>query len=165
MGGTPYVFMMIISLLRWFILVDSENTSWAFRVSRQENVQEKIFFFLPNLKLVTQQSPLCFELLWCGSIDTANISGKFIFNGSQRPLWLSSSCCSNHLDRPLLTNVELITRNRAQLCPLLLSFHEWLYSLSSLSLFSILTHKRKWFYFGILSSPDLSSLVSTDLLC
>ena len=157
--------MMIISLLRWFILVDSENTSWAFRVSRQENVQEKIFFFLPNLKLVTQQSPLCFELLWCGSIDTANISGKFIFNGSQRPLWLSSSCCSNHLDRPLLTNVELITRNRAQLCPLLLSFHEWLYSLSSLSLFSILTHKRKWFYFGILSSPDLSSLVSTDLLC
>lgn len=115
--------MMIISLLHWFILVDSENTSWAFRVSRQENVQEKIFFFLPDLKLVTQQSPLCFELLWCCSIDIANISGKFIFNGSQRPLWLSSSCCSNHLDRPLLNNVELITRNRAQLCPLLLS--EW----------------------------------------
>lgn len=123
LGGTPYVFMMIISLLCWFILVDSENTSWAFRVSRQENVHEKKIFFLPDLKLVTQQSPLCFELLWCCSVDVENISGKFIFNGSQRPLWLSSSCCSNHLDRPLLNNVELIMRSRAQLCPLLLS--EW----------------------------------------
>lgn len=85
--------------------------------------RKKNFFFLPDLKLVTQQSPLCFELLWCCSVDVANISGKFIFNGSQRPLWLSSSCCSNHLDRPLLNNVELIMRNRAQLCSLLLS--EW----------------------------------------
>lgn len=44
LGGTPYVFYDIISLLLGFILVDSENTSWAFRVSRQEMFRKKIFF-------------------------------------------------------------------------------------------------------------------------
>lgn len=114
-GVTPYVFTIIISLLEWFILLDSENTRWAFRVSRQESVH-----FLPYLKPVTPQSPLCPEFLWCCSVDVENITDKFILNCSLRALWLSSSC-SNHVDQPFLNHVEWIRQNRAQLSPCLLS--------------------------------------------
>ena len=116
--------------LWWLFLCCADLFLWTLRtqvglleLAGRKMFMKKKIFFLPDLKLVTQQSPLCFELLWCCSVDVENISGKFIFNGSQRPSWLSSSCRSNHLDRPLLNNVELIVRSRAQLCPLL--FSEW----------------------------------------
>lgn len=97
--------------LWWLFLCCADLFLWTLRiqVGLLELAGRKMFtkkknFFLPDLKLVTQQSPLCFKLLWCCSVDVENISGKFIFNGSQRPSWLSSSCRSKHLDRPLLNN-------------------------------------------------------------
>lgn len=93
--------------------------SWTLRtqVGLLELAGRKMFIFKP----VTPQSLLCLELLWCCSVDTANVSDKFIFNCSLRALWLSSSRCSNHWDRPLLNNVELIRQNRARISSFLLS--------------------------------------------